>query len=80
MHGTGGWSNAGWMPDSSVQTLIGDLTGLIRELTNILAAVVDENGHGGVGSPDDWRGFGSAGGLGDDGGHHHHHDLWKPQS
>jgi collagen type VII alpha len=82
MQGTGGsWSNPGWTPDPNIQTLIGDLTSLIRELTNILGTAGGDNGYGGVGSPDDWRGFGSAGGLGDDGGHHHqHHDLWKPQS
>jgi hypothetical protein len=70
------------MPDPSIQTLIGDLTSLIRELTSILGAVVGDDGNGGVGSPEDWRGHGSAGGLGgDDGGHHHHQqDWWKPQS
>jgi hypothetical protein len=72
------------MPDPSLQNLIGDLTSLIRELTNILGAVAGpwtpDGNNGGVGSPDDWRGHGSAGGLDQDGGHHHHHsDLWKPQ-
>ena len=85
LHGTGGsWGDPGWMPDSGLQSLIGDLTSLIRDLTNILSSLVGswppdgENGHG-MGSPDGWSSHGSVGGL-DDGGkhHHHHHDMWRP--
>jgi hypothetical protein len=72
-------------PDPSLQSLIGDLTNLIRELTNIMGSSVGplttdgENGQG-MGTPFDGSSQGSVGGL-DDGGHHHHHnDLWKPQS
>ena len=77
------WTNPGWTPDPSTQALIGDLTSLIRELTNILGSLAGswspdgENG-GGVGTPNDWRGHEGSAGAWDQGGKPHHHDLWKP--
>lgn len=84
LHGTdGSWGNSGLMPDTGIQGLIGDLTSLIRDLTNILGSLggpwtPDGNNGSGMGLPGDWSGHGSAGGLDDGGNHHHHHDLWKP--
>lgn len=82
LHGTDG--NPGWMPESGLQALLGDLTTLIRDLTTILNSLVGPwSGEGehsqGMGALGDWRGHGSGSGLDDGSGHHHHHhDMWNP--
>jgi len=84
LNGTGGGGNLGSMVDTSIQSLIGDLTSLIRDLTSILGSLVGtwssdgENGQN-LGSLGDWSGNqGSVGGLDDGGKHHqHHHDIWN---
>jgi hypothetical protein len=86
LHGTDGSSaNLGSMPDASVQSMLGDLTSLIRELTNILSSLggtwsADGNNGQGMGTPLDGRSQGSVGSLDDGGQHHHHQDLWKPNT